>query len=177
MRYRRKKCVTRYLALLTALVWAAGLSSMAQIQLETLTVSALPADVTFELAPSGAASGSSPVTITTTWMLLLRSTLTLYASFSSSTAALSDGAGHSIASAQVLGQMTTGNPVIFTAFTQTAPFGAPGGGLKLFTQGLGIVNLTSSRTDDLALRIDLSSTPAPAAGVYIGTLNLQAQAL
>ena len=146
--------------------------------LESLTVVALPSAVDFNLAPGGEAIGSSPVTITTTWILgVTRTVVNLHASFSSSTVALTDGSTHNIPSANVFGQVTTGTAPSFTAFTQTAPFGAAGAGLKLISQPLTVINLTSSRTDTLNLKIDLTSGPNLPAGVYVGTLNIQAQAL
>jgi len=170
--FRRYAC--RYLVLLTALVWIVSRSGLAQ---ESLTVSALPAGVSLDLAPGGIAVCPVPVTITTTWVLgLTRLTVTLHASFSSSVAALTDGAGHNIPSASVLGQVTTGAPTIFTAFTQTGPFGGAGADLKLFSQGIGVSNQTGLRNDNLNLKIDLTGVPTPA-GVYLGTLNIQAQAL
>src|SRR5258708_21829934 len=74
---------------------------------ESLTVSALPSAVAFNLAPGPAAVGSAPVVITTTWGLTSRTSLNLYASFSSSTTALTDGLGHNIASSQLPGQVKT----------------------------------------------------------------------
>jgi len=146
--------------------------------LESLTVVALPAAVNFNLAPGGEALGSSPVTITTTWILgSTRTIINLHASFSSSTIALTDSLSHNIPSANVLGQVTTGTAPSFTAFTQTGPFGAAGANLKLFTQSVNVSNLTSTRTDTLNLKIDLTSGPSLPAGVYIGTLTIQAQAL
>src|SRR6266404_4923108 len=143
---------------------------------ESLTVSALPSAVAFNLAPGAAAVGSAPVVITTTWVLTSRTSLNLYASFSSSTTALTDGLGHNIASAHLLGQVTTGVPVTFTSFTQTSPFGPAGADLKLFSQSLGIGTQSGLRNDNLSLKIDLTGVGTPA-GVYVGTLNIQAQAL
>jgi hypothetical protein len=186
----RRKSAVRFLVLLTAFVSVIPQTSPSQLNsnvatvvltatlLESMTVAALPSAVTFNLAPGGEALGSVPVAITTTWILgVTRATVTLHANFSSSTVALTDGLGHSIASANVFGQMTTGIPTAFTAFTGTGPFGAAGSDLKLFSQGIGLNNLTSLRTDNLNLKIDLSNSPNTPAGVYAGTLNIQAQAL
>lgn len=185
-----KKHAIRFLVLLAAFVALAPQPGRSQLNsnvasvvltatlLESLTVTALPSAVAFDLAPSGEAIGSPPVAITTHWVLgVTRTTVTLHASFSSSTVALTDGMGHSIPSAAVFGQVTTGFPTSFTAFTQTGPFGAAGADLKLFAQGVGVINLTDTRTDNLTLKIDLTSTPSIPAGVYAGTLNIQAQAL
>ncbi len=146
--------------------------------LEALTVTALPGAVNFNLSPGGTADGSLPVAITTTWVLgPSRTTVGLYGSFASSTVALTDGLSHNIPSSALLGAVTTGLPTTFTAFTQTGPFGSAGASLKLFNQSVGLANLTSLRNDQLNLRIDLTSLPNTPAGVYVGTLNIQAQAL
>ena len=145
--------------------------------LESITVAAIPSSVLFNLNPGGTSNGSTPVSITTVWILgVTRTSLKLYGSFDSASAALTDGNGDNIPSANVLGQVTTGSPINFTAFTQTTPFGAAGAGLLLFSQPIGITNTTGTRTDSLSLEIDLTTLSIPA-GVYVGTLHIQAQAL
>jgi len=145
--------------------------------LESITVTAIPSAVDFNLVAGGVADGSTPVAITTVWVLgPTRSSLKLYGSFASAATALSDGSGDSIPSADVLGQVTTGSPTNYTPFTQSAPFGAAGAGLLLFSQSISAANLTGLRTDNLNLEIDLTSLSLPA-GVYTGTLEIQAQAL
>jgi hypothetical protein len=176
------------LALLTLAVPAAVsqlISNTASVALkatlgESLTVAATPSAVTIPLVSGGTAPGTSPVAITTTWVLsATRTAVTLVGYFSSATAALTDGAGtpNNIPASEVLGQMTTGTPTSFTAFTQTAPLGAAGAGLTLFTQGLTGTNRSANRTDNLNLEINLASQPQLPAGTYTGTLNIQAQAL
>ena len=191
MRRVCKKYMFRFVVILTTIAllfapqtgWSQLNSTPANVVLtatllEALTVVASPAAVDFDLAPSGEAIGSTPVTITTTWILgATRTTVNLYATFASSTVALTDGLSHNIPSANVLGQVTTGTAPSFTALTQTAPFGAAGAGLRLFTQTINVSNLTSTRTDTLNLKIDLTNGPSLPAGVYVGTLNIQAQAL
>jgi hypothetical protein len=147
---------------------------------ESLTVAATPSTVAIPLLSGRTALGSSPVTITTTWNLKAgRAAVTLVGYFSSATAALTDGAAtpSNIPSSEVLGQMTTGTPTAFTAFTQITLLGAPGAGLRLFAQRLSGTNRTANRTDNLNLEINLASQPQLPAGTYTGTLNIQAQAL
>jgi hypothetical protein len=147
---------------------------------ESLTVAATPSTVAIPLVSGGTATGTSPVSITTTWVLsAARSTVTLVGYFASPTAALTNGAATpvNIPASEVLGQMTTGTPTSFTAFTQTAPLGAAGAGLTLFTQGLSGTNRNTNRTDNLNLEINLATQPLLPAGTYTGTLNIQAQAL
>jgi hypothetical protein len=47
----------------------------------------------------------------------------------------------------------------------------------LFTLPLTLLNIVGTRTDNLNLKIDLTSKPLLPAGTYTGTLTLQAQAL
>jgi hypothetical protein len=147
---------------------------------ESLTVAATPSTVNIPLVSGGTAPGSSPVAITTTWVLSSsRTAVTLVGYFSSATVALTNGATipANIPASEVLGQVTTGTPTAFTAFTQTAPLGGAGAGLTLFTQGLTGANRATNRTDNLNLEINLASQPQLPAGTYTGTLNIQAQAL
>lgn len=160
-------------------------SSVASVQLkadlqESLTISATPANVNFALIAGGTAQGNVPVGITTSWVLSnSRSSVTLSGYFSSATAALTDGAATptNIPSSDVLGQVTTGLPTAFTAFTQSAPVGTAGAGLELYRQSISGTNRSASRTDNLNLQINLKGLPQLPAGTYTGTLNLQAQAL
>jgi hypothetical protein len=147
---------------------------------ESLTVSATPATVNFALAAGGTATGSAPVAITTTWLLKQsRANVVLDGYFASATAALTDGLSpaNNIPTSEVFGQVTTGTPTTYTAFTQSAALGPAGAGLTLFTQALTATNRSATRTDNLNLQINLTSQPQLPAGSYTGTLTLQAQAL
>jgi hypothetical protein len=153
---------------------------------ESLTVTAAPtsgSNVTFALVSGGTVTGSAPVAMTTSWVMKgSRSSVTLTGYFSSAPQALA-GTGSSpayIPSSEVLGQVTTGAPTTFTAFTQTPGTGAlgtAGASLVMFTQAVSGTNRASSRTDNLNLEINLTSQPQLPADTYTGTLNLQAQAL
>ena len=146
---------------------------------ETLTISATPNAVNFALISGGVAAGSAPVAITTTWILGSgRANVVLDAYFASANALTFAGPPvANIPTSAVLGQVTTGAPTTFTAFTQTAALGTAGAGLTLFTQSLSSTNRASTRTDNLNLEIDLSSVPQLPSATYTGTLTLQAQAL
>lgn len=145
----------------------------------SLTVSASPSLVTFQLLSKGVATGSSSVAITTTWggaLCVTTCTIKLYGYFSAASAALSGGSPVvNIPTSEVLGQVTTGTPTTFTAFTQTAPFGGAGASLLLFTQSFFLVAGAGSRTDALNLEINLASQPQLPAGTYSGTLFIRAQ--
>jgi hypothetical protein len=147
---------------------------------ESLTVSATPNNVSFALVSGGTAAASGPVAVTTTWILSgSRTSVTLVGYFASATAALTNGGSPAVTipTSEVLGQVTTGTPTTFTAFTQSAPLGTTGAGLTLFTQAISATNFASLRTDNLNLEINLTAQPQLPAGTYTGTLDLQAQAL
>lgn len=143
----------------------------------TLSVSVAPSQVSFNLVSKGTASGNSPVSITTIWSGLGSSgTIKLYGYFTSSTAALTGNLStDAIPSSAISGQMTTGLPTSYTAFTQTNPLGGAGASLELFSTGTG--SGAGSRTDALSFTIDLSSLPTLPADTYVGTLIIQAQEL
>ena len=147
---------------------------------ESLTVSSSVGTVNFALVDGSTVTGSAAVPITTTWVLgPSRTSVKLYGFFASSTAALTDGytTPDNIPSADVLGQVTTGVPSTYTAFSQTAAgFGAASASLLLVNQTISSssANFVGNRTDNLSLEI---VTPATLpAGTYTGTLTLQAQA-
>lgn len=147
----------------------------------SLTVSASPASVSFRLVPKGIATGSSAVTVTTTWggnLCLSTCTIKLYGYFVNASAALSGGAPVvKIPSSEVLGQVPTGSPTSYTPFTQSNPLGGAGASLLLFTQSFFLITGGGRRTDALNLEINLANQPQLPAGTYSGTLFIQAQSL
>ncbi|MGB6133185.1 MAG: hypothetical protein WBG54_15510 [Acidobacteriaceae bacterium] len=150
---------------------------------ESLTVAATPNAVTFNLVSGGKSTGSAPIAITTTWaMRRRRSAVTLTGYFSSAAAALTSGGtpAANIPTSEVFGEVSTGTPTTYTAFTQSPArngLGVSGASLVLFTQAITTANRSSRRTDDLNLQINLTGNPQLPAGEYTGTLNLQAQEL
>jgi hypothetical protein len=119
----------------------------------------------------------TPVVITTSWDVNpgQTNTVNLMAYFSTPTQALVGGTTQ-IPSSRVLGRMTTGLPVAFTAITQNAVggIGTAGGSLRLFSLNISGANKKASRTDNLDLQLDLVGFPTLAPGLYTGTLNLRA---
>jgi hypothetical protein len=118
----------------------------------------------------------TPVVIITQWNVNpgQTNTVNLMAYFTTPAQALVGGAIQ-IPSSRVLGRMTTGVPVAFTAFTQNAVggIGTVGGSLRLFSQSITGVNKNTTRTDNLDLQLNLvGMTLAP--GTYTGTLNIRA---
>ena len=119
----------------------------------------------------------APVVITTSWDVNpgQTNTVNLMAYFTTPAQALV-GPATQIPASRVLGQMTTGLPVAFTAITQNAlgGVGTAGGSLRLFAQNISGPNKKASRTDNLNLQINLTGFPTLAPGLYTGTLNLRA---
>jgi hypothetical protein len=119
----------------------------------------------------------APAVITTSWDVNpgQTSTVDLMAWFTTPAQALTGGSTQ-LPSSRVLGRVTTGLPVAFTAITQNAVggIGTAGGSLRLFSQNISGTNKKASRTDNLELEIDLVGFPTLAPGTYTGTLNLQA---
>jgi hypothetical protein len=100
--------------------------------------------------------------------------LKLYAFFSSSTSALTDGAGNNIPSADF---QISNNAGPFNALTNTVPFGGANAGLQLSSTPILGNNKSGSRTDNMNFNINLVPLPSLPAGTYTGTLTIQAQAI
>ena len=151
---------------------------------ESISITVPTTQVNFALTQAGTVAGSAGVSVTTNWLLGIgRANVVLDAYFASASAALTlTGAPNGttpavIPASAVLGEMTTGTPTSFTAFTGTAALGPAGSGLTLYTQPLSATNRFGTRTDTLLLEINLSGLPQLPAGTYTGTLTLQAEAL
>ncbi len=150
---------------------------------EALSISATPTSTSFTLVAGGTAQATAPVAITQTWVLdSSRATVTLIGWFANAAQALTSGGSSPvyIPTSEVLGQVTTGSPTTFTAFTASPGTGQPGvsgASLVLTSTAISSTNRNSNRTDNLNLEINLSSQTQLPAGTYTGTLNLEAQAL
>ncbi len=140
---------------------------------ESLTLAVAPTTVTFNLVPSGTANGSSPVTITTTWVLgRNRTALNVYAYFTSATA-LVDGGGDIIPTSSFNGSINGG---AYSPFTGGAgPYGV--NSKVVYTRAIGGAGtFNAAHTDTLGLQINTTGLNLPA-GAYTGTLDIQAQAI
>jgi hypothetical protein len=143
---------------------------------DSITVSLSSSAVNFNLTAGSANNpGSVGVTTTTSWLLKPSAgSLSLYAFFSSSAAAMTDEAGDNIPSANF---QISDNAGPFTALTNTVPFGGANAGLQLWSFKVTGNKRTGSATDVLNFNINLSSLPNLPAGTYTGTLTIQAQAI
>ena len=177
------------IAVLALLVAALSVVSQAQVLnagASTITLQAVLTDsisislsssaVNFNLAAGSASNaGSTGVTATTTWLLKPSvGSVSLYAYFSSSTAALTDGAGDNIPSADF---QLSDNAGPLTALTTTVPFGGANAGLRVSNVKILGNNRSGSHTDQMNFNINLSTLPNLPAGTYTGTLTIQAQAI
>lgn len=139
----------------------------------TLTLSGNAVNFTL-VGGSASNPGSTGITATTTWVLKPSvNSLKLYAFFSSSTAALSDGAGNNIPSADF---QISDNGGAFAALTNTVAFGGANAGLQVSSVPIRGYNKTGTNSDVMTFNINLAPLPNLPAGVYTGTLTIQAQA-
>lgn len=140
----------------------------------TLTLSANA--VNFNLTAGSAANpGSTAITATTTWTLKPSvGSVNVYAFFSNSVSALTDGAGNNIPSADF---QISNNGGAFAALTNTVPFGGANAGLQLSSTKILGNNKSGTHNDVMNFNINLAPLPNLPAGAYTGTLTIQAQAI
>ena len=184
-----QKKFVRIAALLVLSLMVAGRSAHAQVinsGAQTITLQAVLNDsisvtlsgnaVNFNLTAGNANNpGSTGITATTTWLLKPSvGNVSVYAFFSSSAAALTDGAGNNIPSADF---QLSDNAGPFTALTSTVPFGGANAGLMVSQTRILGNNKSGSHTDVMNFNINLSTLPSLPASTYTGTLTIQAQAI
>jgi hypothetical protein len=122
-----------------------------------------------------------PVRITTSWSVAPgTASVRLLAYFSNSAQALANGTSY-LASSRVEGRSlttptTAWQPTTWRAFTQNANrgVGVNGATLRLMNLPITAANVTSSRTMDVDLRINLTGQPPTTAGTYAGTITIRA---
>ncbi|HVO63914.1 MAG TPA: hypothetical protein VMT53_23535 [Terriglobales bacterium] len=143
---------------------------------ESVSVNLSANAVNFTLAAGSANNpGSSSVTATTAWTLKpSRGNLNIYAFFTSSAAALTDGSGNNIPSSSF---QISDNGGAFTALTSTTPFGGANAGLQLGSVRILGNNKQGTRTDTLNFNINLAPLPNLPAGTYTGTVTIQVQVI
>src|SRR5438552_18053991 len=132
--------------------------------------------VNFNLTAGSASNpGSTSITATTTWLLRPNvGSLKVYAFFSNSASALTDGAGNNIPSADF---QISNNGGAFTALTNTVPFGGANAGLQLSSTTILGNNKSGTHNDVMNFNINLAPLPNLPAATYTGTLTIQAQAI
>jgi hypothetical protein len=144
----------------------------------SLTVTASSTSVSFSLVAQGTATASSAINISVGAASATATTTTVnvYGFFASATSALTgEHSGAVIPSSAVLGKTTNGLLTSFTPFTQSAPFGGAGAGVKLVSDPVTfIVGDITDIPFSLNLEINLAGHVLPA-DIYTGTLMIQAQ--
>lgn len=144
---------------------------------ESLTLTLSATSVNFTLSAGSATNaGSGTITATTKWTLGPgRTSVGVYAYFTSATAALTDSTGDNIPSSAFF---ISDNGAAAAALTNTVAYGAANAGLKLATVAITAGNRSGTRSDAMTFNIDLSGGALPQlpASTYTGTLNIQAQA-
>jgi hypothetical protein len=150
----------------------------------SITVSVAPGAVTWaNLVPGSATNtGSSALTITTSWSLNPAGggdNLKVYAYFTSSTAALAHSPACTVSCPDIASSKfeIRVNGGALSPVSGTGPFGAAGASLQLAAVPITGANKNSSRVDTLQLNINLSTLPNLPADTYSGVLNIQAQSL
>lgn len=154
------------------------LSNTAQVtlnatKLSTLAVSPTTATTTIASITDNSAANVFPnVGLTTDWNLTAGTSVRLIGWFATPASALANGAAV-IPSSSVEGGINGGG---FTPFTGAAVggVGVAGGSLQLFSQAVAAGTYFGTRTDQLNLRLNLVGFPTTTAGLYTGTLNVQA---
>jgi hypothetical protein len=142
---------------------------------DSITVNLSSNAVNFNLVRGSANNpGDRSITATTIWTLTpLIGFVRTYAYFSSSAAALTDGAGNNIPSADF---QISDNGGAFQPLNTTVPFGGANAGRRLFNQFIFINNRIGTHTDVMTFNINLAPFPNLPANNYTGILNIQAQA-
>jgi hypothetical protein len=186
MRLKAKLGVLATLALVAAMFAASAhaqvLNSAARpialqaVLSQSITLTLSGNAVNFNLVAGSANNpGSTSITATTTWTLKPSvGNLNVYAFFTNSGSALTDGAGNNIPSADF---QISDNAGPLTALTNTVPFGGANAGLQLSSTRILGNNKTGTRNDVMNFNINLSPLPNLPAGTYTGTLTIQAQAI
>ena len=176
----------RALAGAAALVLAAGtvqaqvgqLSNTATVTLNatkasTLTVTPSTGTATLaSITDNSNANVFSAVSLQTDWNLTAGTSVRLMGWFTTPASALTNGSAV-IPTANVEGGINGGG---WSAFTGAAVggVGVAGGSLQLFNQAVAAANYFGTRSDALNLRLNLVGYPTTTAGLYTGTLNIQA---
>jgi hypothetical protein len=151
-------------------------ATLTAVLAESLSVSLLPSATSFTLTSGSATNaGLVPISATTTWTLALtRTNVKLYGYFSDA----SDALRHTLLTNTVNIPSdrveVSVNGATAVPFDQAVVFSS-NAGRQLFSQDITVLNASGSRTDALALNINLASYVLPA-DAYVGTLRIRAQA-
>lgn len=144
------------------------------LQFVTLTC-AVPTVLFGTLTPGASNTATLPLSVVSAWNLGSGQTLTVYAYFDSATTAMTGTAtGQLLPTSLMKGSVNGGAS---QSFSSSSPFTTGNTAMSMFSVPITAANLVSSRTDSLAMTLDLTTRSSLPADVYTGTMHLQAQAL
>jgi hypothetical protein len=144
--------------------------------LQSLTlVVALPTVAFGNVTPGAGNNGLLPLSIISAWNLGSGQTVKLYAYFdSASTAMTGTLTGQLIPTSAMKASFNSGTT---QTFTSSSPFTTGSTAMTLYSVPVTVSNLVNTRTDSLALTLDLTDLSSLPTDAYTGTMHLQAQAL
>src|SRR5262249_12381886 len=118
-----------------------GYAAPAHAQLESLTVSLLPASVSFALTANSATnSGNQAISATTSWTVLpLRNNISLYVYFASAASALAHTSAANPIDIPASRVEVSVNGGAKQPLNQTVVFGAPSAGRQVFSQSISVL--------------------------------------
>lgn len=152
--------------------------ALAATVLQSITVAVPNVTVAFGVVTPGttnAAPLGQNLAITTVWNLNPGQTVKLYAYFDNAASALAGVLyGDLIPTAEVSASFNGGST---QGFTSSSPFTTGTTAMTLYSVPVTVTNTTTTRTDSLALTLNLTNHTTLKADAYAGTLHLQAQAL
>ncbi len=145
--------------------------------LNSLTIVVANPAVIFGVVTPGvvnAAPVGQALSVLSTWNLSPGVTIRLYAFFDGAANALTGSLnGGLIPTSAVTAVIDSGSPQSFNA---TSPFTTAATAMQLFAQSVTVANEVSSRSDTMAMTLNLTGLNLQA-DTYLGTMHLQAQAL
>jgi len=144
------------------------------LQFITLTC-AVPTVLFGTMTPGASNTAALPLSVISAWNLGSGQTMTVYAYFDSATTAMTGTVtGQLLPTSLMKGSVNGG---ALQSFSSASPFTTGSTALSMFSVAITSANLVSTRTDSLAMTLDLTSRSSLPADVYTGTMHLQAQAL
>lgn len=144
------------------------------LQFVTLTC-AVPTVLFGNVTPGATNTATLPLSLISAWNLGAGQTLTVYAYFDSATTAMTGTVtGQLLPTSLMKGSVNGGAQ---QGFSSSSPFTTGNTAMSMFSVAITAANLVSTRTDSLAMTLDLTTRSSLPADVYTGTMHLQAQAL
>lgn len=146
--------------------------------MQSITVTLPNVAVAFGVVTPGttnAAPLGQNLAITTAWNLNPGQTVKLYAYFDNAASALTGTLyGDLIPTSEVSATFNGGS---VQGFTSVSPFTTGSTAMTLYSVPVTLSNTTNTRTDSLAMTLNLTNHTTLKADAYTGTLHVQAQAL